>query len=140
MREIYNDTILEKVTDYKNPKCKNCVDCCTIFTPITERELKKLVKVGKKLKKFIESNWETDYDREIFDATCPFADKKAKRCVVYKDKPEVCSAFHCSMELNRIPRLTQQPKYFIYNVFGTDIDTINIFEGMRREMEKRGLL
>lgn len=83
---------IEVLSD-KNGKCNGCVECCTVFLPISKQELKFLKSKSKLIKNRLEEIRENT-NKGIFDITCPFISEKGG-CLVYNDRPYICKGFHC---------------------------------------------
>lgn len=93
-----------EITDYNNPTCKGCNECCSIIVMITKEEFMRLRKflrhdnLGKQIfKRGI--NLITRYrDQGTLYLMCPFCNSK-KRCEIYSMRPKMCRDFHCTKEL-----------------------------------------
>lgn len=82
-----------KVLSDENGKCNGCVECCTIFLPVSKQELKFLKSKYKLIEKKIEKIKENANKGNI-DFRCPFISEKGG-CLVYNDRPYICKGFHC---------------------------------------------
>lgn len=82
-----------KVFSDKNGKCNGCVECCTIFLPVSKQELKFLKSKYKLIEKKIEKIKE-NANKGNMDFRCPFISEKGG-CLVYNDRPYICKGFHC---------------------------------------------
>lgn len=82
-----------KVFSDEKGKCNGCVECCTIFLPVSKQELKFLKSKYKLIKKNIEKIKENACKGNM-DFRCPFISEKGG-CLVYNDRPYVCKSFHC---------------------------------------------
>lgn len=83
---------IEVLSD-KNGKCNGCVECCTIFLPVSKQELKFLKSKYKLIEKKIEKIKE-NANKGNMDFRCPFISEKGG-CLVYNDRPYICKGFHC---------------------------------------------
>jgi len=102
MEGYLNNLAEDNITDYNNPKCIDCNDCCSITSTVTKKEIyeiKLFMKKHKKITKAVNSNIkkmnkirQTSND---VDLSCPFSDRETKRCLIYKARPAVCREFHC---------------------------------------------
>lgn len=113
-----------KVVDLKNPNCNNCTECCSLLTMITPQEYEFYLKYFTRDKKgreiFIQgvTRWnKIAINANSFNMTCPFI-SKTKRCLIYKNRPQVCREFHCSPELNKLDKniIESSKHYTIYDV------------------------
>ena len=76
-----------------NNECSRCGECCGIFIPFTNREIKEIRKYVKKY------HIKPVTDRETingFEARCCFYDKVNKKCNIYPVRPFVCKDFMCN--------------------------------------------
>ena len=106
-KEFLKDNREGIITDFNNPKCDNCNECCSMGTVITEKEYKRikkyittdvngiaLYKQGKELiLRYLKDN--------VFYYKCPFSKEYSKKCGIYHIRPQICRDFHCKAELNK---------------------------------------
>lgn len=83
---------IEVLSD-ENGKCNGCVECCTIFLPVSKQELKFLKSKYKLIKENIEKI-KRNAEKGTLDFRCPFISEKGG-CLVYNDRPYICKGFHC---------------------------------------------
>lgn len=84
-KEVQNMTI--------NNQCSHCGQCCGMFIPFTNKEIKEIKKYVKK------HHIKPITDRETpngFEARCCFYDKVNKKCNIYPVRPYVCRDFMCN--------------------------------------------
>lgn len=84
---------IEVLSD-ENGKCNGCVECCTIFLPVSKQELKFLKTKYKLIKENIEKI-KRNAEKGTLDFRCPFISEKGG-CLVYNDRPYICKSFHCN--------------------------------------------
>ena len=84
---------IEVLSD-ENGKCNGCVECCTIFLPVSKQELKFLKSKYKLIKENIEKI-KRNAEKGTLDFRCPFISEKGG-CLVYNDRPYICKSFHCN--------------------------------------------
>lgn len=83
--EIHNNT--------NNGQCSKCGECCGLFIPFTESELKKIIKYVKQNN--IEPTDRIDIQGNMY-ANCCFYDRYNRKCNIYPVRPYVCKDFICS--------------------------------------------
>lgn len=74
-----------------NHMCSNCGECCGLFIPFTDKEL-------KILKEYVKQHNIQPINRisaENLEARCCFYDSVNKKCLVYDVRPYVCRNFKC---------------------------------------------
>ena len=118
-----------EITDFNNPKCISCNECCSLATVITKKEynrIKKylttdvngiaLYKQGKELIKRYRKDG-------IIYFKCPLSLEYSKKCGIYKIRPQICRDFHCKSELNSLKErpFNNEEGYTIANLFYDDI-------------------
>ena len=84
---------IEVLSD-KNCNCYGCVECCTVFLPVSKQELKFLKGKSNLIKDRLQEIKE-NFDKGIADFTCPFINKSGG-CLIYNDRPFICKNFHCN--------------------------------------------
>lgn len=103
--DFIEDGLKDEVTDFNNPSCTNCNECCSMGVMLLPEEYKKLKKyllndnTGKtiyndavnRIKKY--SKGGTIY------WMCPFSNSN-KKCSIYNIRPSICRDFHCKKELS----------------------------------------
>lgn len=87
-----NDEI--EVTDRTiNNECSKCGQCCGMFIPVTNKEV-------KEIKRYVKSNKIERVDDRItikgFEARCCFLDLEEHKCRIYPVRPFVCRDFMCN--------------------------------------------
>lgn len=123
------------ITDMGFKECKgHCIDCCGLYTPITEEEYKKLKKLVYKHREKVQEianfmsvvalNW-----------NCYFADPIKKECIIYDEYiPDICKKFHCNQERIQMIDFTVKRNRFMYEVFGIEKKVADM---VRTELKKR---
>lgn len=114
------------IVDYKNPNCKDCNDCCSLFTLISEVEYKSLKKyftkdkIGISKYKMAVSKFYTMADETAgVYLVCPFSDR-GKKCIIYNKRPEICRSFHCSKG-ERETELIRSNTHTLFDLLKEDI-------------------
>lgn len=74
-------------------KCSRCGDCCGLFIPFTDIELKRIKKYVSLHK--VEPVNRLDIMSGTFKAHCCFYDENKKECTIYPVRPFVCRDFRC---------------------------------------------
>lgn len=75
-----------------NKKCSRCGECCGIFIPVTDEEIK-IIKKYVKQKNIVPEDRVNDNNVEL---RCPFFNVKEYKCNIYEVRPFVCRDFICS--------------------------------------------
>lgn len=94
-----------KVIDMKNPNCSNCNQCCSIGTPLSESDYKRIKKYitkdkqGKIAMREAKARLDKYTKKGIVYLLCPFSNNN-RRCSIYKVRPEICKEFHCDSEIH----------------------------------------
>lgn len=101
-------------------KCLGCGKCCSNFLPLTEREYKKLKTIVKQKKLKPTLHLSERYP----ESCCPFLDLN-NRCVIYEDRPSICSSFTCDkFHKKDFSGLNNKERYTLYDLkktlFGGD--------------------
>lgn len=76
----------------KNGKCSECGGCCTIFLPVTKKEV-------EIIKKYVKEHDIKPIERQTligYNMTCMFLDQETKKCKIYPVRPYVCKDFLCN--------------------------------------------
>lgn len=90
---IYSRMDDEVTNNIINGQCSHCGQCCGMFIPFTNKEIKEIKRYVKK------HNIKPVTDRETpngFEARCCFYDKVNKKCNIYPVRPYVCRDFMCN--------------------------------------------
>lgn len=96
---MYQVTTIEEMprglTDYTTDgKCSGCGSCCSNYLPVSEADL-------RRIKRYVAAH-NVRPQRKVFplaapaiDATCPFRDEHAGKCLIYEARPTICRVFSC---------------------------------------------
>lgn len=90
----------KSITDYtENGICSRCGACCSVFLPLSEREIQDIRSYLNRNHIEKPVNHKKPEDKGILiDMLCPFlkeeADEKAA-CTIYENRPEICRVFRC---------------------------------------------
>jgi Fe-S-cluster containining protein len=113
---IKNFGVNEDVTDYNNPNCDNCNDCCTMMAILKEDEynqLLDLISCDKKIKKYtldkIIEYRDSLFKNNTLNWMC-FLSNNDKKCMIYEHRPDICKKFHCDSTLNEKYDVKEYPK------------------------------
>lgn len=100
------------LTDFTNDgECSGCGECCSNYLPLTRWEIHRL-KLWAQRHKYV-----PELTGDVLDVTCPFLDKHTKRCVCYKERPEICKQFTCRKAIAKDPDLVRiQAQCDIHNL------------------------
>lgn len=89
------------VTDFtENGRCSNCGKCCSDILPLSRMEI-------DRIKRYIKTHGireQRHNGRTGADLTCPFRDEKARKCLIYKVRPDICRVFMCNYTAEDIAR------------------------------------
>lgn len=89
-------------------KCKCCGECCSNFLPLSIKEIDRLKDLVKKRK--LKPN------KRIFEEhyllSCPFLDESSK-CIIYEDRPLICSEFRCDFKMNDNEELIKENRFLV---------------------------
>jgi Fe-S-cluster containining protein len=116
--EKFRESISDKVTNMGYDVCKgNCIDCCSLFTPISYEEYKKLKRLAQKYYDRVQAN--IDYMSAIaINCHCFFADPAKKECIIYNEfMPGICKTFHCDKNKMQLPPYLGKDRRMMYEVF-----------------------
>lgn len=97
--EFIEDGLRDEVTPMNNSECKDCNECCSMGTMLTDEEYETLKRFLKKdkLGKYLYQLGKTTILRHLKNGVvywmCPFS--LNKRCQIYKNRPQICKNFHC---------------------------------------------
>lgn len=108
-----------------NKKCSRCGECCGIFIPITDEEIK-IIKNYVKQKNIVPEDRVNDNNVEL---RCPFFNVKEYKCNIYEVRPFVCRDFICSRK-NWKEKRKEYMNRSKYNSFTMDeliYDDVTIF-------------
>lgn len=99
-----------EVIDYKNPKCIDCNDCCTMTAALTDKEYKTIYKYlttdpnGIVLYKRAINILQKHLKEGTLYMICPLS-LDSKKCGIYRIRPKACRDFHCSKKLDKTPKI-----------------------------------
>ena len=83
-------------------RCSGCGDCCGGVLPLSIAEV-------RRIKAYIADNGIKEQKRLVYadavDATCPFRDESARKCLIYAVRPDICRVFICNREPSEIDRV-----------------------------------
>lgn len=123
--EFVSDTLADKITDYKNPSCTSCNECCSMGAMLTKKEFNEIRKYlkttpnGKQLMKQAKNLLDYHKSQGNIYWVCPLS-TKSKRCGIYHIRPKVCREFHCSPSLARgynRDEIEKECEYMIFDLF-----------------------
>lgn len=131
--QFKEDHIKGEITDFNNPDCVDCYECCSMGTMITNEEY-------TALKSFLKHSGKPIYDRGIslikkhwekgtIYWMCPFS--KNKRCLIYNTRPLICRQFHCKEELRDVnymvnkDQLEKEGHHMIFDLFKKGLSGLN---------------
>jgi len=102
--------------------CGDCRECCSLFTPITKKELKFL---KKKLTNKLKLEFIAPLAEGLLYAFCPFSTLEGK-CIIYEDRPLICRGYHCdSSRISGIPfDHKEKCEYMIIDILPKSIKTL----------------
>ena len=88
---IYNFTV--------NGKCSQCGACCSDLLPMSEKEIREILRLIKK-NGITECKHLLPTANPCMDMTCPFldTDKKSEKCRIYPVRPAICRQFICDSQ------------------------------------------
>ena len=93
-------------------KCLGCGKCCSNYLPLTDIEYKKLWSIVKQNKLKPTLHLTERYPESV----CPFLDKD-NRCVIYEDRPSICSSYTCKKFYKKdFSGLNNKEKYTLYDL------------------------
>lgn len=115
--------IKNEITDFNNPDCKDCYECCSMGSMLTKEEYTFLKSYLKHDGKQIYQRGIALIKKHLKQGTvlwmCPFS--KNKRCTIYSFRPTICKQFHCKKELRskdyNKEEMEKQEHYMIYDLF-----------------------
>lgn len=126
--EQYFDHLKEdKITDFKNPMCINCNECCGMLTLITMEEYDFLTNYfetdpeGRKIFRRGINKIKKHYRRGTLYLMCPLSDDQ-KRCSIYEIRPSICRTFHCKSDCHEdnrkhVDEVMAKPHKSIFDLF-----------------------
>ena len=83
-------------------RCSGCGDCCGAVLPLSRAEI-------SRIKAYITEKGIKEQKRVLYadkiDATCPFRDEGARKCLIYAVRPDICRVFMCNREPSEIDRV-----------------------------------
>lgn len=77
-------------------KCSGCGECCGNFLPMSNDEV---LAIHRYLKRHPVKEQRHNAMMGV-DATCPFRDEKARKCLIYSIRPGICRSFMCNYALD----------------------------------------
>lgn len=88
------------VTDYtENGKCSRCGACCSVFLPLSEKEIRDIRShMGKNNIEKPVSHKKPEDKGTVIDMLCPFLasdENENASCTIYEKRPAVCRVFRC---------------------------------------------
>lgn len=99
MDQMIENSLRDEVVAMNNPECKDCNECCSMGTLLTDEEYEHLKRFLKKDKygKFLYQQGLVTIHKYLKQGTvywmCPFS--HGKRCRIYSKRPQMCRQFHC---------------------------------------------
>lgn len=119
--EYLKDLLEDKVTDYKNPLCINCNECCCGTATISKEEYDRLEKYfsedkeGQIIHQQGVDRILSHLEKGTIYLICPLSDEN-KKCTIYDKRPQICKEFHCG-----------NMQKFDKNKFNSNLCIINLF-------------
>ena len=102
----------EVVDNTQNGECIRCGECCGLFVPFTEKELKTIKKYVKQ-NKILPTDRINKYNGSM-EGRCCFYNIAERKCNIYPVRPKVCRDFMCNHKDWR-ERREKYAKYGTYN-------------------------
>ncbi len=108
-----------------NKKCSRCGECCGIFIPVTDKEIK-IIKNYVKQKNIVPEERISGNNIEL---RCPFFNIKEHKCNIYEVRPFACRDFLCNRKNWKDKRnyYMNRSKYNSYTMDELIYDDITIF-------------
>lgn len=99
---------------FKDNKCSKCGECCGPYLPLTNEDVKRIIKYVK------DNNFIAKEPLREEDKMCPFLDKtKENKCKIYNIRPEICRIYTCRHARNQQLEMAKnnfQPKPELINL------------------------
>lgn len=106
INELSNNSIKDKTC---NGQCSRCGDCCGLFIPLNDDEI-------KIIKDYVSKHNIQPVNRFVnnqIEARCCFYNEKEHKCNIYEVRPSVCKDFSCNHKdwLKRRDQYESRSKY-----------------------------
>ena len=88
------------VTDFTdNGTCSRCGQCCSDLLPLSKTEIER---IHRYMKQHNIKEHRNNVIAAAFDFTCPFRDNVKRICTIYSVRPDICRAFKCDYDPEKI--------------------------------------